>query len=151
MLTIVGRGNPNGSGGGAVAGGEQRPSASDPGQRQSTMKPSLDLSAPVRLQNGCLYLDARVYEAFFGTRDSVPVLSRDQQIALFPLSPDGVGGSFAKIENARGDRVIHAPELLRGLDLDESVSHELVARWDPELSALILARPESRPPRARRH
>jgi|SRR4051812_16592332 hypothetical protein len=102
--------------------------------------------ASVRLQNGSLYLDAEVYEAFFGTRDSVAVLSRDEQIALFPLSPGGVGGSFAKIRNARGDRVIHARELLRGLDLDDSETHELVARWDPELAALVLPRP---PPRAR--
>jgi hydrogenase maturation protease len=104
------------------------------------MKPWIE-SVPVRLQNGSLYLDAEVYEAFFGTRDSVAVLSRDEQIAVFPLSPGGVGGSFAKIMNARGDRVIHARELLRGLDLDDSESHELVARWDAELSALVLPRP----------
>lgn len=101
-------------------------------------------SPSVRLENGSLYLDAEVYEEFFGKRDSVAVLSRDEQIALFPLSPGGVGGSFAKIKNARGDRVIHARELLRGLDLDESESHELVAHWDPELAALVLARPRSR-------
>jgi hypothetical protein len=111
------------------------------------MKPSLE-SVPVRLQNGSLYLDAEVYEAFFGTRDSVAVLSRDMKIALFPLSPGGVGGSLAKIKNARGDRVIHARELLRGLDLDDDESHELLARWDPDLSALILPRPEPRPSRS---
>jgi hypothetical protein len=107
------------------------------------MKASMACAA-VRLQNGSLYLDAEVYESFFGTRDSVAVLSRDEQIALFPLSPGGVGGSFAKIRNARGDRVIHARELLRGLDLDETEAHDLVARWDPELSALVLPRPAPR-------
>jgi hypothetical protein len=107
--------------------------------------------APVRLQNGSLYLDADVYEAFFGFRDSVAVLSRDQQIALFPLSPGGVGGSFAKVRNSRGDRVIHARELLRGLDLDDTEPYELWAHWDPELYALILPRPEPRSARARRH
>jgi hypothetical protein len=101
-------------------------------------------SASVRLENGSLYLDAEVYAEFFGNRDSVAVLSRDEQIALFPLSTGGVGGSFAKIKNARGDRVIHARELLRGLDLDDSESHELVAHWDAELAALILPRPRSR-------
>jgi hypothetical protein len=111
------------------------------------MKPSFE-SVLVRLQNGSLYLDAEIYEAFFGTRDSVAVLSRNQQIALFPLSPGGVGGSFAKIKNARGDRVIHARELLRGLDLDDTETHELVAHWDPELAALVLPRPE---PRGRGH
>jgi hypothetical protein len=107
------------------------------------MKRSLE-SPSVRLENGSLYLDAEVYEEFFGNRDSVAVLSRDEQIALFPLSPGGVGGSFAKIKNARGDRVIHVRELLRGLDLDDSESHELVAHWDPELAALVLPRPRSR-------
>lgn len=109
------------------------------------MKRALE-SVSVRLENGSLYLDADVYAAFFGSRDSVAVLSRDEQIALFPLSPDGVGGSFAKIKNARGDRVIHARELLRGLDLDDSESHELIARWDPELAALVLPRPSGRKP-----
>jgi hypothetical protein len=107
------------------------------------MKPALE-SASVRLQNGSLYLDAEVYEAFFGTRDSVAVLSRDLQIALFPLSPGSVGGSLAKIKNARGDRVIHARELLRGLDLDDDESLEIHARWDPELSALTFPRPAPR-------
>jgi hypothetical protein len=101
-------------------------------------------SASVRLENGSLYLDADVYKEFFGNRDSLAVLSRDQQIALFPLSPGGVGGSFAKIENGSGDRVIHARDLLRGLDLDDSESHELTAHWDPELAALVLPRPRSR-------
>jgi hypothetical protein len=107
--------------------------------------------APVRLQNGSLYLDAEVYEAFFGRRDSVAVLSRDQQIALFPVAPGGIGGSFAKIRNSRGDRVIQARELLRGLDLDDREPYQILAHWDPELYALILPRPESRSARARRH
>lgn len=101
-------------------------------------------SASVRLQNGSLYLDAEVYEEFFGDRDSVAVLSRNEQIAVFPLSPGGVGGSFAKIKNARGDRVIHARELLRGLELDDAEPHQLTAHWDPELAALVLPRPRSR-------
>jgi hypothetical protein len=113
------------------------------------MKPSFE-AVPVLLKNGSLYLDAEVYEAFFGTRDSVAVLSRDQQIAVFPLSPNGVGGSLAKIKNARGDRVIHAPELLRGLELDDAESHQLLGHWDPELAALVLPPPGPRPPRARR-
>ena len=105
------------------------------------MKPTIDV-ASVRLQNGSLYLDAEVYEAFFGNLDSVAVLSRDEQIALFPLSPGNVGGSYAKVKNARGDRVIHARELLRGLKLDDSQPADLPAVWDPELAALVLPRPK---------
>jgi hypothetical protein len=102
---------------------------------------------PVRLVNGSLHLDAAVYEAFFGSRDSVAVLSRDRQIALFPVSPGepGNGGSApAKIKNAHGARVIFARELLRGLDLDDAETHELSAHWDPELCALVFPQPRSR-------
>ena len=110
------------------------------------MKPPNGL-ATLRLMNGSLYLDAEVYAAFFGDRDSVAVLSRDHRIALFPLAPGGVGGSFAKLKNARGDRVIHARELFRGLDLDDGEAQDLVAHWDSELCALVFPQPR---PRARR-
>jgi hypothetical protein len=100
-------------------------------------------SAPLRLVNGNLYLDAEVYAAFFGDRDSVAVLSRDHQIALFALSSGSVGGSLAKIKNARGDRVIVARELLRGLDLDD-VALDVEARWDAELCALVFPQPKPR-------
>lgn len=98
----------------------------------------------VRIQNGSLYLDADVYAEFFGGRDSVAVLPRDGHIALFPLSQGSAGGSLAKIRNARGDRVIHARELLRGIAVDDSDSHELAARWDQELAALTFPRPKPR-------
>lgn len=107
------------------------------------MKPPNEV-APLRLMNGSLYLDAEVYEAFFGDRDSVAVLSRDHRIALFPLAPGGVGGSFAKVKNARGDRVIHARELFRGLDLDDGEAQDLVACWDAELGALVFPQPRPR-------
>ena len=101
-------------------------------------------SPAVRIRNGSLYLDAEVFEAFFAGRDAVAVLPRDEQIALFPLAPGSVGGSLAKVRNARGDRVIHAQELLRALEIDDADSHELPARWDHELSALLVPRPRPR-------
>lgn len=109
------------------------------------MKRSPARDAPtVRIQNGSLYLDAEVYAEFFGGRDAVAVLPREGHIALFPLSQGGAGGSLAKVRNARGDRVIHARELLRGIDIDDSDSHELAARWDQELAALTFPRPKPR-------
>jgi hypothetical protein len=101
-------------------------------------------SPTVRVENGSLYLDADVYAEFFGGRDAVAVSARDGQIVLFPLSHASAGGSLAKVRNARGDRVIHARELLRGIDVDDSDSHELAARWDQELAALTFPRPKPR-------
>jgi hypothetical protein len=102
------------------------------------------LSLCVRIRNGSFYLDADVYEAYFRGRDSVGVLMRHDHIVLCPLFPGSVGGSLAKIHNARGDRVIHARELLRELELDDSQTHELAARWDAELAALTIPRPKPR-------
>jgi hypothetical protein len=107
-------------------------------------RPPANHSPTVRIQNGSLYLDADVYAEFFGGRDTVAVLPRDGCIALFPLSTGSAGGSLAKIRNARGDRVIHARELLRGIAVDDSDSHELDARWDQELAALTFPRPKPR-------
>jgi len=109
------------------------------------MKPS----PTVRIENGSLYLDAEVYAEFFGGRDAVAVSAREGSIALFPLTQSGAGGSLAKVRNARGDRVIHARELLRGIEVDDSDSHELAARWDHELAALTFPRPKPRSARAR--
>lgn len=104
----------------------------------------MKLPPSVRIENGSLYLDAEVYSEFFGARDAVAVAARGDHIALFPLAQGGAGGSLAKIRNARGDRVIHARELLRGVDVDDSDSHELAARWDKELAALTFPRPKPR-------
>src|SRR6201989_3173962 len=95
----------------------------------------------IRIHDGSFYLDAAVYEAYFGGLDSVAVLRREQDIAIVALRSEGAAGSLAKIRNARGDRVIHAREFLRSLELDGSTSIELEARWDPELSALRLRCP----------
>lgn len=101
-------------------------------------------SPTVRIENGSLYLDAEVYTEFFGGRDAVAISPRDGSIAVFPLAQAGAGGSLAKVRNARGDRVVHARELLARLDVDDSDSHELAARWDEELAALTFPRPRPR-------
>jgi hydrogenase maturation protease len=95
----------------------------------------------VRIQNGSFYLDAKLYETYFGGRDSVAVLRRGEHIALMPLAPGSVGGSLAKVRNAGGDRVIHAPELLSALDLCDRTAYALSATWDPALAALTLPLP----------
>jgi hypothetical protein len=104
----------------------------------------MNRSPRVRIENGSFYLDADVYAEFFGGRDAVAVLPRGAEIALFPLASGSVGGSLAKVRNTRGDRVIHARELLRSIDIDDSDSHELAAKWDQELAALTFPRPKPR-------
>ncbi len=124
---------------GPVAGGSRpRADAGAGVEVKSVDKPS------IRIQNGSLYLDAELYDTHFRGRDSVGVMQREHRIAVFPLAPGSVGGSLAKVRNARGDRVVHARELLRALDLDDGDAHELVAEWDAELSALTVPRPTPR-------
>jgi hypothetical protein len=95
----------------------------------------------IRIQNGSFYLDAELYDRYFRGLDAVALMRRAQQVVLLPLQRASGGGSLAKIRNARGDRVIHARELLRELELDDSESYEVAVQWDPELAALSVALP----------
>ena len=101
------------------------------------------MNASIRIQGGSFYLDFDVYQACFGGRDAVAVMSREQELLLVALSPGAVGGSLVKIRNARGDRIIHAHELLRRFDLDGPSAIEIRAEWDPELAALRMKRPSA--------
>jgi hypothetical protein len=100
--------------------------------------------ASIRIQNGSFYLDADLYDRHFGGLDAVAILRRAEQLVLLPLQHASNGGSLAKIRNARGDRVIHARELLRELAIGDSESYEVAVQWDPELAALTIALPSER-------
>ena len=100
----------------------------------------------VLVRRGSFYLGAGLFERCFGGADTVAVVGRGDEIALLPLREPGSGGLLVKRRNARGDRVIHAPELLRELGVDEADEHELDAAWDPEQGALVV--PVPRPPRS---
>jgi len=97
----------------------------------------------LRIKDGSIYLDAAVYERYFRRIQSIAVVLREQRILLLPLRTLGSGGSIVKLRNARGDRVIHAREFLRGLDLDDPEERELEAEWDPELTALSVPNPKA--------
>jgi hypothetical protein len=47
------------------------------------------------------------------------------------------GGLLVKYLNARGDRVIHAPELLRELGVPDSAEFAVAARCDAEFGARV--------------
>lgn len=103
-------------------------------------------SRSIRIHDGSFYLDAELFDTYFRGQDSVALLERPGEIALVALHRGAAGGSLAKIRNARGDRVIHAREFLSRLAVDESLSLELAARWDPVLSALTVSRPSPAAP-----
>jgi hypothetical protein len=98
-------------------------------------------STSIRIQNGSFYLDAELFQTYFAGLDSLAVMRRDQRLLLVPLQRGSAGGSLAKIRNARGDRVIHAPEFLRSLGIGDFETHELAVQWDEELAALAMVPP----------
>jgi hydrogenase maturation protease len=91
----------------------------------------------VCIKNGSFYLSAGLYEKYFHGQDCVAALARAGNVALLPLRTEGSGGLLVKHLNARGDRVIHAPELLRQLGVPESAEFTVEARWDAEFGALV--------------
>jgi hypothetical protein len=101
-------------------------------------------SASIRIRNGSFYLDAALYEAHFRGLDCLAVLQQGERLLLLPLLRGGPGGSLVKRLNARGDRVIHAPEQLRALGIDDFETHELAVQWDAELAALAMVPPAPR-------
>lgn len=102
----------------------------------------MSTSPSIRIRSGSLYLDAELYDTYFQGLDTLALLRRGDAIVLLPLQRGGTGGLLVKRKNARGDRVIHAPEFLRELGVPDAAEHELAARWDPELSGLTLPRPD---------
>ena len=93
----------------------------------------------VRIARGSLYLDRALCERYLPRVDSVALLLRDGRIALLPLHGTPGGGLLLKVRNARGDRVIHAPDFLRTLGIEESAAElQLPARWDDGAAGLIL-------------
>ncbi|MEJ2345899.1 MAG: hypothetical protein P8076_08445 [Gammaproteobacteria bacterium] len=91
------------------------------------------------LRGGSLYLQAAVCARHFPGIHAVALWRDDRRAYLIPLATAGTGGYLLKIRNARGDRVIHCPEFIEGLQLALDAEVVRPLRWDVERHALVFA------------
>jgi hypothetical protein len=97
------------------------------------------ISHSLRITRGSLYLDRGLCDLYLPGISSVALLQRDGQVLLLPLHGATAGGALLKTRNARGDRVVHAPEFLRTLGIDDSDPARIVSvRWVSEVAGLLL-------------
>lgn len=90
----------------------------------------------VEVARGSLYLAAADYRRWFGEVQTVAAVPEGSVLWLLPVRHASAGGLIAKIRNARGDRVIHAPELLAACGLDSGGQRRCAAQWDEGRMAL---------------
>ncbi len=90
----------------------------------------------IRIAGGSLYLDARLYERWFADVQTVVLLGDPRSLLLVPVAHAPAGGLLVKVRNARGDRVVHAPEALAGRGLPEDLEGEFPVAWDERAAAL---------------
>jgi len=93
----------------------------------------------VKIARGNIYLARETCEQFLAGIESVALLHRDAAVLVVPLQRGSAGGLLLKVRNARGDRVIHAQEFLRGNGFVEDFAERVVpARWDAASASLVL-------------
>ena len=97
--------------------------------------------APIEvvIARGNLYLSRELCDAYFAGTVSVALIERAGACLIVPLRADSVGGLLLKQRNARGDRVIHAQEFLRGHGVAEQIEpRSMPVRWDEDSAALMI-------------
>ncbi len=90
----------------------------------------------IRIAHGSLYLGAGLYERWFSGVQNAVLLGDAHALLLVPVVHAPAGGLLIKVRNARGDRVIHAPEALAGRGLPMDLEGEFPAIWDSDAAAL---------------
>ncbi len=97
------------------------------------------LHCQVRIADGSLYLDAEVYDRWFQGVQTVVLLGDPSTLLIVPVVHAPTGGLLVKIRNARGDRVVHAPEALAGRGISRDFFGVFPAAWDPQAAALRIS------------
>jgi hypothetical protein len=87
----------------------------------------------VRLAGGRLYIDHELYATYFANRNAVILLLREQRLHILPVQSAANGGYLLKQRNAKGDRVVDAPDLFSP-DVPEA-RYEVA--WNPQAGGLV--------------
>lgn len=90
------------------------------------------------IRRGALYLSAAACERHFAGIDAVALLRGDRDLIILPVRHAAAGGYLLKRRNARGDRVVLAPEFFRACGFDDDAEVALEARWDDRAAALVV-------------
>jgi hypothetical protein len=93
----------------------------------------------VSIRSGSIYLSRELCDAHLPDVATVALLARDDAILIVPLARQSAGGLLLKIRNARGDRVVHAQEVLRAKGLpDDFEERRFPVHWVADLKALAI-------------
>jgi hypothetical protein len=96
-------------------------------------------AASVHLKRGTIHFPRELCDEYFPGISAVALLERDGDVLIVPLAGNSAGGLLLKLRNARGDRVLHAQEFLRGHGFREDFKDRpCVVRWDDAMHALVL-------------
>lgn len=95
------------------------------------------MGAKLNIQSGSIYLMAEDYQAYFQGLEAVIVLIRDQALHIMPVQQMTAGGYLLKMRNAKGDRVVAAPDVFFEHGLAEWTATNLEATWSSDLGALV--------------
>jgi hypothetical protein len=95
------------------------------------------MSASLAVRRGGLYLARELYERYFGGREAVILLRRDDDLLVLPVHHAGAGGYLLQVRNANGDRVVHAADFLRTHGIDDDAELQLAASWNSAAAGLL--------------
>jgi hypothetical protein len=91
----------------------------------------------VHIGDGRIRLPRELCDAFLADAAGAALLHREGRAYLVPLALPGAGGLLLKRRNARGDRVLAAPDFLAGCGLGQfTPEREFVAHWVEDAGAL---------------
>lgn len=88
-----------------------------------------------------MYFDKDLYETFFSGVDSIALLPVEGGFAVMPLFHNANGGRLLKRRNAKGDRVVSAPDFFRDRGIQDMDETHCPVRWNSETVSLFVSLP----------
>jgi hypothetical protein len=90
----------------------------------------------ILVRDGSVYINSDLYRECFSGIETVALLRQGAGFLIVPVHTNASGGRLMKIRNARGDRVISAPDFCRDHGIDDIKERIYHAYWDEQVSAL---------------
>ncbi|MAW81408.1 MAG: hypothetical protein CMI63_14315 [Parvularcula sp.] len=100
------------------------------------------MTARLSIRRGSIYLSAEACDTYFRGLDAVIVLIRNDALHVLPVQQMTAGGHLLKMRNAKGDRVVSAPDVFLEYGLADWESDDLAAHWSADHGALVCTLPK---------